>query len=72
VDVRTAVNSFSDEQMVDSAFGRVGGVLFLSPNTRCRDRRNLWYFESGEAARAFGAEAPGVLRSMRLWTQLPP
>lgn len=69
--VRTAANILDEEASADStvAAARLSGIVFLSPESRIPDRRNVYFFELGASQQPLCAPLRDALKGIRRWSQ---
>jgi hypothetical protein len=69
--VRTAANILDEEASADSAaaVARLSGIVFLSPESRIPDGRNVYFFECGAPQQPLRAPLREALKGIQRWSQ---
>lgn len=69
--VRTAANILDEEASADSAVivARLSGIVFLSPESRIPDGRNVYFFELRASQHPLLAPLRKALNGMRRWSR---
>ena len=67
--VRTAVNIVGEEASAnsDAAVARLNGIVFLSPESRFPDRRNVYFFECRASQQPICPPLREALKGIRRW-----